>query len=177
MRFIQYCKDNKIFLLTYLPHSTHSLQPLDVAIFGPLSLAYSNQLEGFLHDSLGRSSITKQDFFYLFWPAWEDAITPKNIISAWRSIRIQPWDPQVILQRFIDKDAERLLSSESSRSVLGADDWRRIKRLLKRVITDVYNEYMKKLSSTMHHLATQNILLNLRCNGLENTLENEKKKR
>ena len=29
----------------------------------------------------------------------------------------------------------------------------------------------------MHHLATQNIILKLRCDGLENALENEKKKR
>ncbi len=133
-------------------------------------------MEGFLHSSLGLSSITKRDFFRLFWPAWNKAVSPKNIESAWRSVGIQPWDTQVVLQKFIDKDAERPSSSESSRSILGAEDWRRIEKLLKRVVTDVYDQNIKKLSSTMHHLATQNIILKLRCDGLENALENKKKK-
>jgi hypothetical protein len=45
------------------------------------------------------------------------------------------------------------------------------------VVTDVYAKNTKKLSSTMHHLSTENILLKLRCQGLESALLNEKKKR
>ena len=43
MEFIDYCDDNKILLAIYPPHSTHTLQPLDVAMFKPLSTAYSRQ--------------------------------------------------------------------------------------------------------------------------------------
>jgi hypothetical protein len=39
--FIQYCMTHKILLLIYPPHSTHSLQPLDVVMFKPLSSQYS----------------------------------------------------------------------------------------------------------------------------------------
>jgi hypothetical protein len=45
------------------------------------------------------------------------------------------------------------------------------------VVSDIYNKRSKKLSSTMHHLSIENILLKLRCEGLENALLNEKKKR
>jgi hypothetical protein len=41
MKFINYCLENKIFIMTYPPHSIHSLQPLDVGIFSPLSTFYS----------------------------------------------------------------------------------------------------------------------------------------
>ena len=163
--------------MTYPPHSTHSLQPLDVGIFGPLSTAYSNELESFLHACQGLSHITKRDFFRLFWPSWGRALLSENINSAWKSVGILPWDPEIILKRFSKEDDQRPSSSESSQSILHADDWRRIEKLLRQVVSDVYNERSKKLSSTMHHLSTENILLKLRCEGLENALLNEKKKR
>jgi hypothetical protein len=54
MKFIDYCDANRILLMTYPPHSTHSL-PLDVGIFSPLSTAYSKHLEEFLHKFMGIS--------------------------------------------------------------------------------------------------------------------------
>ena len=39
--FIEYCHANKILLAIFPPHSTHSLQPLDVVVFSLLSAAYS----------------------------------------------------------------------------------------------------------------------------------------
>lgn len=176
-KFIDFCDRNRILLAVYPPHSTHSLQPLDVGIFGPLSLAYSTELEAFLHDCQGLSHLTKRDFFRLFWPSWKRALSEKNIESAWKSVGLWPWNPEIVLKRFTKKEDSRPSSSESSRSVLGAEDWRRIERLLKQVVTDVYDQNTRKLSSTMHNLSTENILLKLRCQGLERALLHEKKKR
>ena len=50
MKFIEYCDSNKILLVLYLLYSTYTLQPLDVALFGPLSKAYSDEIKQFLHD-------------------------------------------------------------------------------------------------------------------------------
>jgi hypothetical protein len=44
MEFIEYCHNNRILLAVYPPHSTYTLQPLDVALFKPLSAAYSQAL-------------------------------------------------------------------------------------------------------------------------------------
>jgi hypothetical protein len=41
MDFIEYCDQNRILLMVYPPHSTHTLQPLNVVMFKPLSSAYS----------------------------------------------------------------------------------------------------------------------------------------
>jgi hypothetical protein len=42
--FIEYCNANKVLLIVYLPHSTHTLQPLDVVMFAPLAAAYKAEL-------------------------------------------------------------------------------------------------------------------------------------
>jgi hypothetical protein len=85
-------------------------------------------------------------------------------------------DPEFILQRFTEKKDSRSSTSESSRSTLQAEDWRKIERLLNRVVADTYDKNTKKLSSTMHHLSTEKDLLKLRCQGLESALQDEKKK-
>jgi hypothetical protein len=48
MDFIEYYHQNKILLMVYPPHSTYTLQPLDVVMFKPLSSAYSSQVAAFM---------------------------------------------------------------------------------------------------------------------------------
>lgn len=50
MKFIDYCDKNKILLAIYPPHSTHTLQPLDVGMFKPLVIAYNTEVANFLED-------------------------------------------------------------------------------------------------------------------------------
>ena len=66
MEFIEYCDANKILLIIYPPHSTHTLQPLDVVMFAPLVAIYKARLARFLNRAQGLISITKRDFYYLF---------------------------------------------------------------------------------------------------------------
>jgi dihydrofolate reductase len=40
LEFQQYCKENNIITLCMPPHSSHLLQPLNVACFSPLKKAY-----------------------------------------------------------------------------------------------------------------------------------------
>jgi hypothetical protein len=42
--FIEFCDAHRILLAIFPPHSTHSLQPLDVVLFSPLSRNYTTQL-------------------------------------------------------------------------------------------------------------------------------------
>jgi len=39
--FIDYCDRLKILLMVFPPHSTHTLQPLDVGLFKPLSTRFT----------------------------------------------------------------------------------------------------------------------------------------
>jgi hypothetical protein len=66
MDFIEYCDRNRILLAVYPPHSTHTLQPLDVVMFKPFSTAYSNQVAAFMERCQGLTSMSKRDFYPMF---------------------------------------------------------------------------------------------------------------
>jgi hypothetical protein len=66
MDFINYCDEHRILIAIMPPHSTHTLQPLDVVMFKLLSTAYSSALTTHLHKSQGLVPIKKGDFFPLF---------------------------------------------------------------------------------------------------------------
>ncbi|KAA8621352.1 DDE-1 domain-containing protein [Pyrenophora tritici-repentis] len=53
MEFIDYAIAHNIMLLVLPPHSTHTLQPLDVVMFKPLAAAYSLSLQHYLQASHG----------------------------------------------------------------------------------------------------------------------------
>ena len=100
MDFIDYCDKNRILLAIYPPHSTHTLQPLDVCMFKPLSSAYSAELANFMDRCQGLTSISKRDFYRMFNKAWEASFKPETIIKAFKATGLSPFDPQVILTRF-----------------------------------------------------------------------------
>jgi hypothetical protein len=51
--FINYCDEHRILLCILPPHLTHTLQPLEVVVFKPLSSAYSLELTEHLHRGQG----------------------------------------------------------------------------------------------------------------------------
>jgi hypothetical protein len=55
---IQFCRDNGITILTFPPHCTHRMQPLDVAVFGPFKAKLKVAFNDFLLASGGKLMIT-----------------------------------------------------------------------------------------------------------------------
>ena len=86
--------------MVFPPHSTHTLQPLDVVMFAPLSGSYSQKLSDFLHRSRGLVALKKGDFFPLFWDAYTTSFTRKNILKAFEATGVEPRDADVVLKRF-----------------------------------------------------------------------------
>jgi hypothetical protein len=56
IEFLEFCNYLNVILLILPPHTTHFLQPPDVACFGPLGRAYSAEV-----DSHGRYNGTSVD--------------------------------------------------------------------------------------------------------------------
>jgi hypothetical protein len=177
--FIEFCDNNKILLAVLPPHSTHSLQPLDVGMFSPLAQAYSNQLASFMHQSQGLSSITKRDFYRLFNLAWKSSFIKTTILKSFKATGLSPFNPDVILGKFYTKQStdDRPASSGSNSSVLSSSDWRKIEMLLREVVNDLYNNKTKKLSRTIHTISVRNDLLQHENQQLREALLNEKKRR
>jgi hypothetical protein len=102
MRFLDFCDRNRILVCCYPPHTTRRLQPLDVSVFSPLGTYYSQELDDFIRNSQGFYSITKRDFFWLFWAAWGKALTEDNIKSGFRKTALIPFDPSIVLNQLED---------------------------------------------------------------------------
>ena len=69
--------------------------------------------------------------------------------------------PAAVLKKFLPKKAsidKRPLSSESSKSVLTANNWKKIEQKLKAIVTDVFDSQVSELIETIRNLAITNIL-------------------
>jgi hypothetical protein len=119
--FIDYCLDHRILLAILPPHSTHTLQPLDVGCFKPLASAYSKRLTIHTQRSQGLVPIKKGDFFLLFWDAWGKAFKKETVLRSWEATGIWPMDPDNVLKRF-KKDAP------DEASPVNTSDWRHMER-------------------------------------------------
>jgi hypothetical protein len=79
------------------------------------------------------------------------------------------------------KKEERPSTGHSGSSVLSANNWRKIERLVRSVMEEVHDKKRKedrqKLSHSMHHLAVQASLLKTENERLREALINEKRKR
>lgn len=84
-------------------------------MFAPLAHYYSQALDDLVRQSEGRSSISKRDFFSLFWPAFESAFTKKNIFSAWPKTGLMPFNPSKVLDVFSKAEDESRSSQRTER--------------------------------------------------------------
>lgn len=186
MRFLDWCAKHFVLVAVYPPHSTHRLQPLDVSLFAPLAIYYSQELDAFLHRSQGLSQLTKRDFFALFWKAYTKAFNPDTILSGWSSTGLHPLDPLPIMKLFgsqvitSPRGSAPTSPSSSGYSAISGSDWRSIRALVNEVVTGVHGQHDKKvqkLHNTILHLTTENALLRTQNDGFKQALFDEKKKR
>jgi len=148
-----------------------------MSLFSPLTTYYSQKLNQFLHKSQGICSLTKRDFFRLFWVTFKNAFTTSNIKSGWKKTGLYPFDPNIVLNQFNTTPNNRPSSSGSTHSGLTADNWRQVQKLLKETVADVYNQRAQLLTNSVMSLITENKLLQYRVDGLTKALYNKKKKR
>ncbi|KAF9733712.1 hypothetical protein PMIN01_08055 [Paraphaeosphaeria minitans] len=175
--FIDYCDQNRIILAVLPPHSTQTLQPLDVVCFKPLSSAYASELDDYLQKSQGLSPLTRGDFVSLFWPAWVNTFTEKLVQNSFTATGISPINPDVILDRFghttpIDSD-----SVASGSTAYSAEDWLRACTTLRAEVKDPRSAGARKLGQTIHHLSTQVELLHNELDGLRQIYQNQKRQK
>lgn len=89
LEVITYCRDNGIILLTFPPHTSHRLQPLDVSIVGPFKKYCKTAFNDFLVSNPGKG-ITIYDVANLTKTPFLKAFVPKNIQSGFKATGIFP---------------------------------------------------------------------------------------
>jgi hypothetical protein len=77
------------------PHSSHLLQPLDVACFSPLKRAYGDEILVLARNRIHH--INKQTFLLAFKVAFEKAFTKENVCAGFRGAGLALHNPQAVL--------------------------------------------------------------------------------
>lgn len=97
VEFELYCKANNIITLCMPAHSSHMLQPLDVACFRPLKRAYSQAINDLIRARV--TLITKEEFLPAFYSAHKATMIEKNILAGFRGAGIRPFNPEYVISQ------------------------------------------------------------------------------
>src|SRR2546421_1231123 len=98
--FVRFCINHHINLILLLPHSSHLLQPLDVAVFSPLKCAISSHVSHLVRSGVSR--IQKVEWLERLILAREQGITKENILAGWRGAGLFPENMHRILCQLSD---------------------------------------------------------------------------
>lgn len=83
-------KDNGV-VLTFPPHCSHKLQPLDISVYGPLKRYYNDACNGWQMENPGQT-LTIYNISRSLGMSFPKAFTTANITSGFRKPGISPFD-------------------------------------------------------------------------------------
>ncbi|XP_039278874.1 uncharacterized protein LOC120350299 [Nilaparvata lugens] len=86
---VMYCRDNGIHLLTFHPHTTHCMQPLDTSVLGPFKRRLAAEYNIWLSENPGHT-ISIREIPKLSKKPFIESFTETNIKSGFRKAGIQP---------------------------------------------------------------------------------------
>ncbi|KAH3955986.1 hypothetical protein HBH51_259000 [Parastagonospora nodorum] len=96
LEVLEFCLGNNIILCRLPSHTSHKLQPCDVAVFAALKAAYRDEFERL--ERGGVNAIGKEHFTSLYSHARSKAFTQRNIRSGFSACGLFPFDPDRVLQ-------------------------------------------------------------------------------
>ena len=134
---IDYAKEHGIVLLSFPPHCSHKLQPLDRAVYEPFKRYYNSVCDCWIKENRGKT-MTIYDILDMVGRAFPRAFTPVNIQSGFKVAGIFPFD------RDIFSDLEFLPSDVTDRFVpsAGTDNLTQSK----------HQQLFNKQPQNLHHL-------------------------
>lgn len=94
LEVIDFCRDNGIVLLSFPPHCSHKLQPLDRTVFGPFKKAVNTAQDAWMKRNGGKT-MTIYDIPAIVRDCLPISSTPRNILSGFRVTGISPFNPTI----------------------------------------------------------------------------------
>lgn len=91
---INFCRENFIAILSFPPHTSHKLQPLDRSAFGPFKTKYNVAADLWMRNHPGER-MTIYDLPELVKCAFLSAVTASNIVAGFVCTGIVPFNDQV----------------------------------------------------------------------------------
>lgn len=112
---LNFCKTNGVVLLSFPPHTSHKLQPLDRAVFGPLKRYFNTCADGWLKSNPGKT-MNIYDIPLILKESLPLAATPSNIQKGFAVAGIWPFNQEVF------QDDEFLPSEVTNRPFEGHEN-------------------------------------------------------
>ena len=91
---IDYCRENGVVLLSFPPHCSHKLQPLDRSVYGPLKKYVNSSCDGWMKTHPGKT-MTIYDIPGIAKEALPLAATPSNIQKGFQVSGIYPFNRNI----------------------------------------------------------------------------------
>ncbi|XP_033124341.1 uncharacterized protein LOC117122744 [Anneissia japonica] len=93
---IDFAKSNNIVMLSFPPHCSHELQPLDKSVYGPLKTYINQASDNWMRDPQNAGkSMSIHIIPKLVSYAFPKAMTPENITAGFKSTGIFPFDKNI----------------------------------------------------------------------------------
>lgn len=93
LAFLDFAAEHNIIIISYPPHTTHKLQGLDVACFGPLKIFWAQERDKWERER--GEPVRKEDFLRVYHLAATRAFTEGNIRSAFRATGVWPINHEI----------------------------------------------------------------------------------
>lgn len=94
LNVLQFCRENGIHVLSFPPHCSHRMQPLDVSVFSPFKRATNKLCKDWVDSHTGQQ-MSVFDLPPVFSRALEIAVTEANVKSGFRANGTYPLDSQI----------------------------------------------------------------------------------
>ena len=91
---VSYARETGIIMLTFPPHCSHRLQPLDVSVFGPFKAALKASFNAWLNNHPGER-ISIHEVAGLSRKPYMETFKAVNICSGFRKAGIFPYNPEL----------------------------------------------------------------------------------
>ena len=96
---LKMAKDSGVIMLSFPPHCSHKLQPLDRSVFGPFKRCYNTFSGSWMSDHPG-VPMTISDVAGIAGQAFPLSVTPVNILSGFRVAGVGPFNPYLFDNEF-----------------------------------------------------------------------------
>ncbi|XP_052756945.1 uncharacterized protein LOC128202057 [Galleria mellonella] len=94
VKTLDLAKQNGIVMLSFSPHCTHKLQPLDVSVFGSFKIHLPRAQDSWMKNNAGKT-MTIYDIPSLVRTALPIALSPVNIIKGFKASGIIPFNRDI----------------------------------------------------------------------------------
>ena len=118
---IEWAQERSIILHILPAHTSHILQPLDVGCYGPLQRIYDNECHKTMRQN--HSIITRYNVCELGCKAYQRALSPENLQSAFRKTGIYPLTMTVINRDLLKPSKVFKPNDDNNETKMNIDDY------------------------------------------------------